>query len=227
MTAPFDWQCDLCGAPGRGPAPEPGRRCRLCPPAGAAWRGAFGVAGYFDLSARLVHLFKYERRREAGEAMAAMMIERLRAPLDPLAERLALVVPVPIHWRRRVWRGFNQSRPLAAALAGMLALPCETSILLRRRHTQRQALLPRERRGENVRGAFTIPPGRAFSVEGKGVLLVDDVVTSGATVDECARVLREAGAREVWVACFARAGLWRAAEEEWVDGPDPTDDWLA
>jgi competence protein ComFC len=209
------WQCAICGSRGQGPEPRPGAKCRLCPPDDAEWQGVFSAAGYFDLTARCVHLFKYNRRRELGRAMADLMKSELAGPLGELRQRLSLLTPVPIHWVRRMTRGFNQSDLLAEELSAMLGLPCRHDLLARVRHTRRQALLPRERRAENVRGAFAVRPGAR--VAGAGILLVDDVVTTGETIGECARVLRAAGAREVWVACFARAGAGRPVDSD--------DDW--
>jgi ComF family protein len=113
---------------------------------------------------------------------------------------------------RRMERGFNQSALLARPLAEALGLAYDGRLLRRRRHTRRQALVPRERRAENVRDAFAV--GRGRDVQGQGILLVDDVVTTGHTIGECARVLRQAGAREVWVASYARAGMGTAEPEE-------------
>jgi ComF family protein len=210
------WQCSVCGGRGRGAEPTPGRKCRLCPPAGAGWGGAAAVTGYFARSAQCIYLFKYGRRREVGEAMAAMMAAELPEALGDVGRRMDMVMPVPIHWRRRIARGFNQSDLLATGLARALDLESRRNILKRTKNTKRQALLPRDRRAENVRGAFRVADPRA--IEGAGILLVDDVVTTAETIGECARVLREAGAREVWVAAFARTG---------IGGPELDDDqWL-
>jgi ComF family protein len=206
-----------------GAAPEAGRRCRLCPPDKASWRGAVSASGYGPAAAACIYAFKYGRRREAGEAMARMMRRELGEALRPLRDRLTMVAPVPIHWRRRFWRGFNQSDLLAEAMAEELGLPCRLELLRRVRYTPRQALLPRERRADNVRGAFALSDNvSAGELSGLGVLLVDDVVTTGSTIDACARALLDAGAREAWVACFARAGAGGppATDEEWLVAPD-------
>jgi ComF family protein len=217
------WHCPRCGARGLGVAPEAGRRCRLCPPEKASWRGAVSASGYGPAASACVHAFKYGRRREAGQAMARLMRRELGEALRPLRDRLAVVAPVPIHWRRRFWRGFNQSDLLAEALAEELGLPCRLNLLRRVRHTCRQALLPRERRAENVRGAFALGDVASAGLDGVGVLLVDDVVTTGNTIEACARALLDAGAREAWVACFARAGAGGppTSEEEWLVASGP------
>jgi ComF family protein len=199
------WRCPRCGALGTGNPPEPGRPCRFCPPDGAHYRGVFSVTGYFDASARCIHMYKYRRRHEMGEAMARMMRRHLSEPLGRLAGRLDRVAPVPLHWLRRAWRGFNQSDLLGRALSEELGVPCDMGLLERRRWTRRQALMPRDRRAANVAGAFAVIHGA--DLRGQGILVVDDVVTSGHTIGECARVLREAGAREVWGASFANTHL--------------------
>lgn len=199
-----DWRCGRCGAFGVGVEPGAGSRCRHCPPAGAHYAGVLAAVAYHGAGARMVQRFKYNRRLEIGAAMARVTAQRLAEPLALLGRRVDCIVPVPLHLLRRLERGFNQAHALAGAVAGATALPVR-DLLRRRRYTRRQALLPRERRDSNVQGAFALR-GR-HDLHGQGILLIDDVVTSGATVNECARVLREAGAREVWVVCFARTGL--------------------
>jgi ComF family protein len=209
-----EWRCPRCGAAGLGEGPRPGKRCRLCPPEGSAWRGALSVAGYHDFSQRSVQLFKYHGRIELGELMARLMVECLEEPLADLQNRIDWVVPVPLHWTRRLTRGFNQSDLLARALAGAYKLRYQPKLLKRKKYTKRQALVPRERRAQNVEGAFALGRPGKFELRDAGVLLVDDVVTTGETVNVCAKVLMDAGAREVWVASFARAGMDRAGDEE-------------
>jgi len=207
------WRCPACGAAGLGEGPRPGRPCRLCPPAGMAYRGVLSVTGYHDHAARCVQLFKYHRRVELGELMARLMVRELAEPLGDLRSRIDYVAPVPLHWLRRLGRGFNQSDLLARALAGAHGLRYDARLLKRIRYTRRQALVPRERRARNVEGAFKLSR-HATVIAGAGILLVDDVVTSGHTIHECARQFMDAGAREVWVASFARAGMSRTEDEE-------------
>ncbi len=111
------------------------------------------------------------------------------------------IVPVPLHWMRRWTRGYNQSESLARPLAARLGLPLCPSWLRRVRHTPQQKALPPAEKRENLRGAFR---ARGSAVRGKVVLLVDDVLTTGATATEAARALRRAGAQRVVVAVLAR-----------------------
>jgi ComF family protein len=113
-----------------------------------------------------------------------------------------VVVPVPLHWRRRWWRGYNQSEALARPLARRLGLPCQPSCLRRIRNTPLQPSQTPTARLDNLRGAF-VARGRALS--GRTILLVDDVLTTGGTACEAARALRRAGAKAIVVAVLARA----------------------
>lgn len=197
------WRCPRCGATGRGSGPSRGEACPKCPPPGARYEGILAVTTYNESVARIVHSFKYHRRIEAGRLMGDLMVARLAEPLLALEGRVGCVVPVPLHWTRRIGRGFNQSRDLGAQLSRALGLPLEAGLMRRNRRTRQQAMLRPEERARNVEGAFEV----AARWRGKlpGVLLIDDVVTTGHTIRECARVLREAGAPQVWGACFARS----------------------
>ena len=147
-------------------------------------------------SGQAIKRFKYSRRLD----MLPVMHHWLRSPLClELVHDADLVAPVPLHPSRLRQRGFNQALLLAQAFPGV---PLERELLARKRHTPPQAgLNPKERR-DNVKGAFGVP--RPDLVKGKRILLIDDVFTTGATVKECARVLRRAGAREIDVLTVAR-----------------------
>jgi ComF family protein len=132
-----------------------------------------------------------------GELWAEQCAESLRAV------NADVIIPVPLHWSRRLTRGYNQSEALAEALAARLHLPCRAGWLRRTRATAKQTNQLPSRRGLNVRGAFRTS-SRAM-VHGKSVLLVDDVLTTGSTASEAARALRRAGALRVVVAVLARA----------------------
>jgi predicted amidophosphoribosyltransferase len=110
---------------------------------------------------------------------------------------------VPLHWRRRLARGYDQSAALARGLAARLGLPCATAVLRRIRNTPMQTLQTASGRPGNVRGAFR--PRRPGALQGKAVLLMDDVMTTGSTANEAARALRESGAGRVVVAVLARS----------------------
>jgi predicted amidophosphoribosyltransferase len=124
-----------------------------------------------------------------------------------------VVIPVPMHWRRRLARGSNHSRALAGLLAGNLDLPLGDD-LVRTRYTPPQVNLPRTKRIEMVRGAFGLRSARA--VEGARVLLVDDVTTTGATANESARTLLSGGASRVTLAVVAKAEPPTAYAGHWA-----------
>jgi ComF family protein len=112
-----------------------------------------------------------------------------------------VVVPIPLHWRRRWTRGYNQSEAVARALAERLGLPCRPGWLVRIRPTQYQPTVSATARWENVRGAFRV--GFRAAVRGVRILLVDDVLTTGATADAAATALTKAGTAQVAVAVLA------------------------
>jgi ComF family protein len=134
----------------------------------------------------MLHAMKYDGRRTVASRLSRMMQARCRAVLTGADA----VVPVPLHWRRRWVRGFNQAEDLAAGL-GLPVLHA----LRWRRHTRTQTDLPAAERHANVRHAFVVR--RRVTVRDLCLVVVDDVRTTGATIDACARVLKEAGAREV------------------------------
>lgn len=144
-----------------------------------------------------VHALKFERRAVLAAPLGAL----LRPLADPLLERIDLVVPVPLHPARLRERGFNQSRLLAEeAVRGALRVPI-VDALARTRQTEVQSGLDAVTRAENVRGAFTA----RRPLHGARALLVDDVISTGFTVSECARALRGGGARDVSVVAVAMA----------------------
>ena len=152
------------------------------------------AVGPYDGSLRaILHAFKYGRRQSLARPLGALMAD---APGE-IFDGIDMVVPVPLHWRRRRQRGFNQ----AEALARALGLPWRNA-LRRTRRTPSQTDLPAAQRHANVRNAFALR--RRASVSGRSILLTDDVATTGATLEACATVLRAAGAREVRALTVAR-----------------------
>ncbi len=114
------------------------------------------------------------------------------------------LVPVPLHWRRNWARRFNQSAVLAAAVSRASGVPIAVGALKRVKATAQQVGLTRPQRAANIQGAFRVPPERKAAVIGRRLIVVDDVLTSGATVEGCARALLRAGAANVDVLVFAR-----------------------
>ena len=149
---------------------------------------------------RLAHQLKYGDRLDLAGPMGAWMA---RAGDDLLGEA-DLLIPVPLHRSRLIARRFNQSALLARAISGRSGVPVDADTLHRRKATSPQVGLTRSQRAANVQGAFHVAPECALAVEGRAVVLVDDVLTSGATINAAARALLRAGARRVDVLVFAR-----------------------
>tara|TARA_R110000868_G_scaffold54982_2_gene171261 strand:- start:5318 stop:6091 length:774 start_codon:yes stop_codon:yes gene_type:complete len=161
---------------------------------------ARSVMQYNDASAALVLRFKYADRMEAAPAFAGWMV---RAGAEVLAGA-DLVLPVPLHRRRLFTRRYNQSAELARLIAAGTGLGFAPELLTRVRATRPQVGLSGDARRRNVAGAFAVPSRLASRVRGKTIVLVDDVMTTGATIDACARVLAAAGATELRVLTLAR-----------------------
>ncbi len=186
-------RCARCWRPG--PDADPCLDCQLAPPAFDGLRAAFVNVG---TARELVHSLKYRGTTALAAPMASLLAEAARR--HGLAADL--VAPVPLSGLRRRTRGFNQAEALARALGRELRLPVRPRALERRRHTPPQARsADAEERRRNVAGAFVC---RERGVADRRVLLVDDVTTTGATLDACASALKEAGARSVWALAFAR-----------------------
>jgi ComF family protein len=181
-------------------------RCELCRRAEPPYSKATAYGSYESGLRELIHLLKYEQIRPAANVLGRMLAEAI-ADLEPLfGDNLPLVVPVPLHSRKLRQRGFNQSELIARAAVKLRPAECRmqlrSEVLQRCRETRSQIGLSRHQRRENMRGAFAV--AKAEEIAGREVLLVDDVLTTGTTASECARVLRRAGASKVFVATVAR-----------------------
>ena len=155
---------------------------------------------------RAVVRFKYHRIRSLGAPLDHLMVSYMIARPELFADYRAadLVVPVPLHWLRRAWRRFNQAELLGAPVAAALCLPMSPG-LRRIRNNKPQARLKFKERRENVKGIFIVNPD--ITLKGKTVVLIDDVMTSGSTVSECAATLKKGGARKVCVFTVCRRDL--------------------
>lgn len=189
--------CSACGLPLDFDL-GPDALCGGCAADTPAFDQARAVMRYGDVARRLVVGFKHADRTHLAPTLATWLS---RVGGD-LLEQADLLVPVPLHRRRQVARRFNQSAMLAHAVARKTGMPVATGALRRRRQTSSQAGLNRAQRRTNVSGAFEVP-ARA-QIAGRRVVLVDDVMTTGATVDACAKALRRAGADHIAVLTLAR-----------------------
>jgi ComF family protein len=154
---------------------------------------------YDEIARTLVHALKYGDRLDLAPTLGGWMASAGRE----LTAGADAIVPVPLHWRRAWARRFNQSAALAKVIAAASGVPLAMP-LKRVRSTPHQVGLSKSERALNVQGAFRVPPNARAEVAGRRLVLVDDVLTSGATVDACARALLRAGAAQVDVVVFAR-----------------------
>jgi ComF family protein len=206
ITAPGSPLCSVCGAPfgTRGEADHCCARCLIRRPRFGRARACaiYDAADTAEHPLKVVlQRYKYSRDVSLAPALGSLLAERAPLPLSVYD----LIVPVPLHPERLRWRGFNQALLLAKQLARMHALGLDPFSLERVRPTRPQVDLDEGERRRNVAGAFCVT--RPERVRRRRILLLDDVYTTGATVNECSRILRQAGARSVDVLVLARAVL--------------------
>ncbi|HEX7783398.1 MAG TPA: ComF family protein [Sphingobium sp.] len=208
--------CDQCGTPFDHDRGE-GALCGQCIAEPPAVDRARAVLAYGDIAKTVALRLKYGRRIGLARLIAGQMARHV-----PVEGRDAmLLIPVPLHRWRLWWRGFNQSALMASHLGRLCGIPVEKEILLRSRRTPPlRGLSPKERR-RAVRGAFAVDPARKDVLAGRTVLLIDDVHTSGATTDACARILRRNGAASVHLLCWARVlpeddDMAKKESEDWL-----------
>jgi ComF family protein len=185
-------------------SPEAQPICPLCRRAHPEFDFAVSFGAYEGALRKLIHLLKYEQLRPAANVLGAKLAQAIAEPsfadTDPV-----LLIPVPLHRIKQRLRGFNQSELIAHSVARHLdraRFRVHNGILRRVRPTVSQTGLTRHQRRENVRGAFVV--AKPDQLRDRTVVLIDDVYTTGTTLNECARVLRKAGARQVVVATVAR-----------------------
>lgn len=205
------WLCDKCLAsifishkfqcPSCGKETPLGKTCKKCE-SGYPLDGLIHAAKYNNkLLQKCINVFKYQGVRDMAVSLGELIGETLRRlPAQGLDELAAFtLIPVPLHRKKLLDRGFNQSELLARRLAGNLGLPIDTQILYRKKNTRPQAKKKSAKRKKNLEGAFACrakPPEK--------VLLIDDVFTSGSTMAEAARTLKAAGAKKVRGLVLAR-----------------------
>ena len=198
--------CPRCGGSLGPNIPARPDGCGQCHSTLPRFARTYRLGPYAGCLRHAIRDLKYRRHLRLRGRLTHLLAERIRAAAgddpDPQTRRPDVVLAVPMHWLRRLGRGFDHAHAIAAGLACELDLPlgCE---LARVRNTPPQVHLPRTRRLENVRGAFAVRSPAA--VAGADVLLVDDVTTTGATADEAAKTLLAAGAQSVTLAVLAKA----------------------
>lgn len=191
-----DHACERCALP---LSSEAGGLCSQCVAQPPAFDSVIAPLLYEPHIALLISRWKFQRERRLTRLLALLWQSWVIPPTDR-----DLLLPVPLHWRRLLWRGFNQATLLGFAIRArepqLGSLPLRTDILQRRRATPAQARLNAEQRGANLQAAFRI----RGDVRGLRVAVIDDVMTTGATADAIAQALKAAGAADVQLWCLAR-----------------------
>jgi ComF family protein len=193
--------CPGCGRPFPNSPDAPNHLCEQCLRGEFAFDAAHSALTYTGAIRDRIHQLKFGGQLHWVPALADLLLQTAEA--GPLFCQAELIMPVPLHLKRLKQRGFNQSGLIAQALGKRCALPVPWGILVRHRFTQPQTRLGRNERLKNVQGAFSVD-GPSL-VKGRSILLIDDVFTTGTTLNECARVLKKAGARKVQALTIARA----------------------
>lgn len=179
---------------------SPAERCPRCVQRRYQFSRAVAVGVYRDELQQAVLAMKRPAGEPLTHAAGRLLAEAVAAELAD--ERVELVVPIPMHWQRRLLRGTFPAQLLAQVVAQVLRRPTAPQLLRCRRKVRKQGTLRPAERVRNVRGAFSISAG--YAITDAQILLVDDVMTTGATANEAARALRQAGAGQVFVAVVAR-----------------------
>ena len=198
--------CPTCAA-SIAPFEVSGGRCARCRTRPTRIAGTVRVGPYGPYLGRLLRTYKYKARQEVEPILGGWLTKAVERA--PWRKRVEAVVAVPTHWRRRIHRPYHAADNLAAFVARKVSLP-HVRILRRIRAGPRQIGLSYTERAKNVLGAFTLRKG--VKLHQARLLLVDDVRTTGATIDECAKVLRRNGAAEVYAAVVVTVG-WRSGQD--------------
>jgi ComF family protein len=193
--------CPRCGTTVGPHIPVSDDGCAGCPATLPRFARVFRLGPYTDPLRSVIRELKYRRRDTMRRRLGHMLGQLVAAAMDDDETAPQLVMPVAMHWRRRIVRGWDHAGALAGAVAGELHLPVGNE-LVRLRNTPQQAHLPRSKRIENMRGAFAVRNAKALA--GASILLVDDVTTTGATANEAARTILQAGAARVTLAVVAK-----------------------
>jgi len=202
--------CEKCGRFYKTKEKEAEHLCLDCRHSDPLYLLARSVVPYEGPVRDALHSFKFCGRRDLAAPFGELMAS-LAAFLFPV-NSLAAVIPVPLHEKRLRERGFNQAALLSERVSRILKIPVCEEALLRSRETPSQTSLSREQRLANLRGAFE--GGRGLTAcEGAAVLLLDDVYTTGATVQECSRVLTACGVKDVYVVTLA-SGIMNAGRQD-------------
>ena len=191
--------CPVCGTT-FSDSPAKSHLCGNCMENKTYFSCARAVVSYETIILNAIHQFKYGNNISVGALLASFMADFSFPDVD--FTDYSLIIPVPLHIKRLRQRGFNQSLILAQALAKKWQIPVNFSLLKRHKFTLTQTGLNKTERKQNIKGVFEVSNKK--KIAGKNVILVDDVYTTGATINECAKTLIKAGAQKVTVLTLAR-----------------------
>jgi len=182
--------CTTCGRPLGGKYKM--GMCSECKDTEIYFDGACSVFEFSGIVQSALHRFKFEGEVDMAEAFGLYMAKKLKER----KWKIDVILPVPLHEKRMSDRGYNQSYLLSAEIGRECGIDVLDGALIRKRHTESQVSLPKFGRIHNVKGAFAMVDSKC--IKGKSVLIVDDIMTTGATLNECSRILRESGARNIY-----------------------------
>ena len=191
--------CPVCGTTFFD-SPAASHLCGNCLENKTYFSCARAVVSYETIILHAIHQFKYGSNISVGALLASFMADFSFPDVD--FTDYSLIIPVPLHIKRLRERGFNQSLVLARALAKKWQIPIDFSLLKRHKFTETQTGLHKAERNKNIKGAFEVSDKK--KIDGKNIILIDDVYTTGATINECAKTLIKAGAQKVAVLTLAR-----------------------
>jgi ComF family protein len=200
LVPPLWTPCPRCGGTTDQPMPSP-EGCISCLNTPFAFDGVVALGNYHSSLNTIIFQMKMPVHASLAQAVGKLLAAERLEELQKL--QIDAVVPIPMHWRNRFWRGVNSPELLAHSLSEMLEIPLQRHSLVRWKRTRTQSELTPKERFSNVRGAFRVR--FAQKIRGRRILLVDDVLTTGATCSEAAKMLKHAGAAAVAVAVVARA----------------------
>src|SRR3989344_831392 len=174
-------------------------------PQNSSLSGLLVVGSYRDpLLKEAIHKYKYDFIKDLAEPLAGLMIKKIN-DCPWFKENNALLVPVPLHKKRLRWRGLNQSELLCLEISKSLNIPLINNFLIRTKHNLAQVKIKNtEQRKTNIKNTFQINLKNQIEFKNKIIILIDDVLTTGATLEECAKTLKKAGLKEIWGLVLAR-----------------------
>ncbi len=194
--------CPLCGAPLAAPADPKSLKCKFCPPGKLYFNRARSVYSYKDKTIKnLIHALKFNYQQNLATPLSRMLYLGFKKYYDKDINKIDALIPVPLHKKRLLDREFNQSLLLSREIALKTEIPLRNDLAQRIRPTPAQSSLDTKSRMKNLANAFTISP--KVSVEGFTVLIIDDVMTTGATINALAKTFKDRGAAKVFALTLA------------------------